>query len=224
MGSQHGRSFRPLADAPGLRQVLRVPRRRDQPVGAVPLRRHRRRRAAERPELPLHDRHDRQGAGLDQVPEGPDAGHSLVRLLRPGRDARAAPCPERLDCPLEGQVRSGLGQDPRRDPGAPDPDGHRARRDEAGAQAARHQGLGRALGGREAPVHPAGRGVRGVRRVHRLRDRPHARRLRGSRPGRQHAGVLHRRRQRHQRRRRDERHVQRVPPTSMVCRRRPRTC
>ena len=30
-------------------------------------------RAAERPELPLHDRHDRQGAGLDQVPEGADA-------------------------------------------------------------------------------------------------------------------------------------------------------
>ena len=28
---------RPLADASGLRQVLRLPRRRDQPVGALPL-------------------------------------------------------------------------------------------------------------------------------------------------------------------------------------------
>jgi arylsulfatase len=38
------------------------------------------------------------------------------------------------------------------------------------------------------------------------RDRPHAEAF--SRTGRQHAGLLHRRRQRHERRRRRERHVQ----------------
>ena len=74
-------------------------------------------------------------------------------------------------------------------------------------EAAGHQGLGQALGRREAPVRAPGRGLRGVRRVHRLRDRPHAAGLRGSRAGRQHAGLLHRRRQRHQRRGRRERHV-----------------
>ena len=39
VGGQRLRPLRPLADAPGLRQVLRLHRRRDQPVGAVPLRR-----------------------------------------------------------------------------------------------------------------------------------------------------------------------------------------
>ena len=61
LGDERLRSVRPLADAPGLRQVLRLHRRRDQPVGALPLRRRHPGRAAGRPELPLHDRHDRQG-------------------------------------------------------------------------------------------------------------------------------------------------------------------
>jgi hypothetical protein len=37
LGGQRLRPLRPLADAPGLRQVLRLHRRRDQPVGALPL-------------------------------------------------------------------------------------------------------------------------------------------------------------------------------------------
>ena len=49
----------------------------------------------------------------------------------------------------------------------------------------------------------------GVRRVHRHRDRPAHRRPQGDRPVRQHAGLLHPRRQRHERRGRHERHVQR---------------
>ena len=51
--------LRSLAHALGLRQVLRVHRRRDQPVGARDLRRRHPSRAAARPELPLHDGHDR---------------------------------------------------------------------------------------------------------------------------------------------------------------------
>ena len=62
VGDQRLRPVRPLADAAGLRQVLRLLRRRDQPVGALPLRRRHPGRAAERSELPLHDRHDGQGA------------------------------------------------------------------------------------------------------------------------------------------------------------------
>ncbi len=37
LGGQRLRPLRPLADPPGFRQVLRFPRRRDQPVGAVHL-------------------------------------------------------------------------------------------------------------------------------------------------------------------------------------------
>ena len=40
VGGQRVRTVRPLADALGLRQVLRLHRRRDQPVGAADLRRH----------------------------------------------------------------------------------------------------------------------------------------------------------------------------------------
>ena len=68
LGGQPLRPDRPLADPLGLRQVLRLHRRRDQPVGAAALRRHDPGRAAARPELPLHDRHDRPGDRLDAVP------------------------------------------------------------------------------------------------------------------------------------------------------------
>ncbi len=65
LGGQPVRPDRPLADPLGLRQVLRLHRRRDQPVGAAALRRHDPGRAAEGPELPLHDRHDQPGDRLD---------------------------------------------------------------------------------------------------------------------------------------------------------------
>ena len=61
LGGQPLRADRSLADPLGLRQVLRLHRRRDQSVGAGALRRHDQGRAAERPELPLHDRHDQPG-------------------------------------------------------------------------------------------------------------------------------------------------------------------
>ena len=129
LGDQRRRPVRPLADAPGLRQVLRLPRRRDEPVGAVPVRRRRAGRAAERPELPLHDRHDGEGAGLDQVPEGADARTSRSFVyFAPGRDARAAPRAAGVDRQVEGQVRPGLGQDARGDARAADRGRRRARR------------------------------------------------------------------------------------------------
>jgi hypothetical protein len=54
-------SLRSLADRLGLRQVLRLHRRRDQPVGARDLRRRDARRARQLADLPLHDRHDEPG-------------------------------------------------------------------------------------------------------------------------------------------------------------------
>ena len=68
---------------------------------------------------------------------------------------------------LEGQVRHGLGPTARTVARAADRDGRGAARHQAGAQAARDQGLGQALGRREAPLHAPGRGLCRVCRVHR---------------------------------------------------------
>ena len=190
LGGQRLGSARPLADPPGLRQVLRLPRRGDQPVGAVYLRRNPSGRAAGRSELSLPDRHDRPGGRLDPVPEGADARQAVLRLLRAGRHPRAAPCSEGMDRALEGQVRPGLGRAARGDPGAPDRAGHRTQGHPACAQACSDPRLGRALGRREAPLHPPGRGVRRLRRDDRPRDRPGRPGHRGYRAARQHADLL----------------------------------
>ena len=65
LGGQPLRPDRPLADPLRVRQVLRLHRRRDEPVGPGHLRGHEPRRAAEGPELPLHDRHDQPGDQVD---------------------------------------------------------------------------------------------------------------------------------------------------------------
>ena len=98
----------------------------------VPLRRRHPGRAAHDPELPLHDRHDGQGHRLGASPAGDDAGQAVLRLLRAGRDPRAAPRAEGVDRPVEGQVRPGLGQAARGDARPAD----RARRRPAGHAAA----------------------------------------------------------------------------------------
>jgi hypothetical protein len=67
VGDQPFRPVRALADAFGVRQVLRLPRRRDEPVFSVHLRRRDPRGTAARPELPLHDRHDDQGYRVDAL-------------------------------------------------------------------------------------------------------------------------------------------------------------
>ena len=54
LGDQRVGPVRPLADAPGLRQVLRLHRRRDRPVVPADLRRRDQGRAAEDEGLPLH--------------------------------------------------------------------------------------------------------------------------------------------------------------------------
>ena len=55
-----------------------------------------------------------------ELPEGADAGQAVLRLLRAGRHARAAPRAAGVDRQVEGQVRPGLGQAARGDAGAPD--------------------------------------------------------------------------------------------------------
>ena len=97
-------ALRPLADAPGLRQILRLHRRRNEPVGPVPVRRRYPGRTAGESKLPLHDRHDGQGAGLDQVPEGPDARQAGLRLFRTRGHPRPPSRAQRMDRPLEGEI------------------------------------------------------------------------------------------------------------------------
>ena len=179
-------------------------------MGAVPLQRHGRRRAARRPQLPLHDRHDRPGRSLDQVPEGPHAPEADFIYFSPGATHAPHHVPKEWIARWKGKFDQGWDK-MREETLARQiklgvvPPGTQAR-----AQTAGDQGLGHALGRREAPVRTPGRGLRRVRGIHGPRDRPDARGVRGRRPGRKHARRLHRRRQRHQRRRRPERHVQRV--------------
>ena len=76
-----------------LRALLRLHRRRDEPVRAGDLRGHGAGRA--RPDagrgLPLHRGHDRPRDRLDPPAEGADARQAVLRLLRARGDARAAP-------------------------------------------------------------------------------------------------------------------------------------
>ena len=58
---------------------------------------------------------DRPGHLLDPPAEGADVRQTLLRLLRARRDARASPRPEGMGRQVQGQVRPGLGCDPRGD-------------------------------------------------------------------------------------------------------------
>ena len=172
MGGQPLRADRSLADPLGLRQVLRLHRRRNRPVEPQPLRRLDPRPDAAQPGLQLHDRHDRPGHRLDEVREGPHPGQALLHVLRAGRDARAAPRAQGVDRQEQGPVRRRLGQDARSDARAADRDGSRAQGHEARRQAHRHQGLGQAERRRAEALRPPDGGLFGIRRVHRPRDRP----------------------------------------------------
>ena len=135
-------AVRPLADALGVRQVLRLHRRRDEPVGAGGLRRRRPRRGAARSQLPLHHRHDQPGHRLGPLPAGPDAGQAVLHVLRHRRDARPAPRPEGVHRQVQGQVRPGLGQASRGDAEAADRAGRRPGGHQADANARRRSRRG----------------------------------------------------------------------------------
>ena len=210
VGSQRLGAVRSLADAFGLRQVLRLHRRRDQPVGAAGPRRHRQGRSRDDARLSLHHRHDQPGDPVDSQPAVADAGQAVLQLLRHRRDARAAPRAAGVDREVQGPVRRRLGRSIARRPSTRQKKlGIVPAEREARGPARRHQGVGHAVRRREAAVRAADGSVRGVCRAHRLRDRP--RRAGHRRHGRtgQHADLLRGRRQRRQRRRRHERHVQR---------------
>ena len=59
--------------------------------------------------LPLHRGHDRPGDRLDRAAEGADARQAVLRLLRAGRDPRAAPRADRVVGQVQGRVRRRAG-------------------------------------------------------------------------------------------------------------------
>ena len=104
-----GRPVRPVADRHGLRVLLRLRRRRHEPVAAQPLPRH-------RPDLPLRRQPEvepdhRDGGRRDrahQAAERDDARQAVLRPLHARRHARAAPPDAGVDREVQGQVLDGL--------------------------------------------------------------------------------------------------------------------
>ncbi len=127
-------TLRSLAHEPGLSILLRLSRRRHEPVVPGAGREHETDRAPLRPQLSLHDRHDEPGHRLGPHAKDHPARQALLRLFRSRRDARATPRPKKLDRPLQRAVRPGLGQGPRRNVCPPETVRHRpARHDQYAA-------------------------------------------------------------------------------------------
>ena len=137
-------AVQPLADRRRLRILVRVPRRRDEPVGAATLPQHAARRAAEaaRAGLSSDRRHRRRRDRLDQPREVDHAGQAVLRLFRARRGSRAPARAEGMDRQVQGPVRSGLGQGQGRDAGAPEGARRRAGRHAADAPAKGDRVLG----------------------------------------------------------------------------------
>ena len=210
LGNQRVGPVRSLAHAPGLRQVLRLHRRRNRPVVSAHLRRLDQGRSAEDAELPLHRGHDQPGDQLGEGAAVDDAGQAVLRLLRDRRDACAAPRAEGMGRQVQGPVRQGLGR-------RSAPKRSSARRSWAWFRPTRSWPTRpkdikawdslpadqRRLFARQAEVFS------GFLEQTDSGDRPVREGDRGHRRDGQHAVHLHRRRQRHQRRGRLRRHVQR---------------
>ncbi len=85
-----GRTVRPVAGRHGLRLLLRLRRRRLEPVAAEPLPQHDVDRALRgQPVVEPHHRDGRRGDRLHEPAERGRAGQAVLRLLRAGRHARA---------------------------------------------------------------------------------------------------------------------------------------
>ena len=147
LGDQPDGAVRPLADDAGLREVLRLHRRRDQPVVPRGLRRPHPRRGAERSLLPLHRGHGRQGDRLDQGAEGDLPGQAVLHLLGARRHPRPAPGARGVDREVQGAVRRRLGRAARADLRPPEGAGRHPRRCRADAAPGADPGLGRHAGG-----------------------------------------------------------------------------
>ena len=194
-----------------LRVLLRLHRRRDEPVLPGHLRGHDAGRAGDDAGggLPLHRGHDRQGDQVGAPAEVAHARQAVLHVLRAGRDARAAPRSDGVVGQVQGALRPGLGRAARGDPDPPEGARRRARGDGADGAARRDSRLGRHARRAEAGARPPDGGLRRLPRAHRPPHRTARRRARRPRRARGHARLLHHRRQRGERRGHDQRQLQR---------------
>ena len=185
----------------GLRALVRVPRRRDEPVVSRPRLRQPSRRPAADPGrgLPPHRGHHRQGARVHPRREGGRPREAVLPLLRAGCLPRASPRAEGVDRQVQGPLRHGLRGDPRADArrtrrssgsSLPTPSCRRSIRSatrrapgrtESRSRCSTSPPLGLAERRREEALLPDGGGVRGVPRARRLPHRAPARLPRGER-------------------------------------------
>ena len=113
---EHGLAQAQLAARARLRALLRLPRRRDQPVVSRPGLRQPSGRAARQLAgggLPPHRRPDRQGDRVHPRRQGDRARQAVLHVLLPRRLPRAAPRAQGVDRQVQGQVRHGLREVPR---------------------------------------------------------------------------------------------------------------
>ena len=212
---QPRRAVRPVADRHGFRLLLRVQRRRRQPVGADAHAQYDADHAVRRPaRLEPHYGHGRRGHRLDARARRHRPVAAVLHLLRAGRDAFAAPPDTGVDQQDQrhAPLRQGLRGGPRADLRQPEA----ARCDSTGRPADTvAQGHAEDLG----PAHPGGtqaaregsRRLRGLPRLCRPRDRPRDPGDRRHGQARQHPRHLHQRRQRRLGRGLGDGHVERGP-------------
>ena len=199
VADEPGRSVQRLADRRRrLRVLLRLHRRREQPVGSGAVRGHDADRAAEDAGRGLspHRRPGRQGDRLDAPAEGAAARQAVLHVLRAGRHARAASRAEGVDRQVQGQVRARLGQAARDHVRAAEGAGRDRRRRRADAAARGDSGLGRHGSQAQAGARARDGSVRRVHGAHRPPRRPADRRAQGPGRPRRHADLPDHRRQR----------------------------
>ena len=203
-------AVRPLAERLGVRLLLRVPGRRLGPVGSLPdrepegdrdtggvLRR------GEPVLLPGRDGRPRDRVAARRP--GPGRREAVLHLLLHRVQSRAAPRRRGVGEHVQGEVRSGVGQAPRRDLRASEGVGRRPGR--CGAHTARRRvpSVGRRARQAQGVLLPADGGVRRILRKRRPQrrspdrsdqgaggTRQHGRRLDLGRQRRQHGGHGHR--------------------------------
>ena len=213
-GGDRRRPVHPLADRRGLRHLLRLHGRRDEPLVPAALLGHHagRARPAAGGGLPPHRGPRRPRRRLGAHPAVPDPGPAVLHLPRPRRDACAVPRRHGVDRAVRGPVRRTAGTPCARRPsrarselGIVPPDA------ELAPWADGRAALGRARRRRQARGRAADGDLRRLRRARRPPGRPAGRRPRRARRARQHAVRLPARRQRRLGRGRPGGHHPRAP-------------
>ena len=208
-GPPRGRDEGELAAAPGLRPLLRLPRRRDEPVVSRPQVDNHHIDQPYQPEEGYHLSKDLADQAIQMIRDvkADRAVAAVVHVVLPRRQPRPAPrAPQEWTDKYKGKFDDGYEAYrewalPRMIEQGHPPRGHRADADEPDAgrhllAARRRAPLGLALRRREAAVRADGRGLRRLLRVHRPPGRADRRLPRGDRAARQHDHLLLRRQRR----------------------------